>query len=114
MNDGRANRLTREQLEALGYTVYDGPIPFDEVPIPPCPHEEDYDWVWGNRELHEQYQGLVVAVRDRKVWGAGKTHQAAWEDARGRAGCPARDDMIYLDIWGMPGSRAPRTEGKEA
>jgi hypothetical protein len=105
MNDVPTNeptRETRERLEALGYAIYEGPVPFDEVPIPEPPNAEDYRWVWSNRELHAQYQGLVVAVRDRKVWGAGKSHSAAWEDARQKADCPARDDLIFVEIWGMP------------
>jgi hypothetical protein len=73
------------------------------LPFPPCPNEEDYDWVWSNRELHRQYQGLVVAVHNKTVWGAGKDAEAAWEDARKKPGCPEELDLAFVDIWGMPG-----------
>ena len=82
------------------------------VPFPPCPNEQDYEWAFHNRELHRLYQGMVIAVRDRKVWGVGKTHKAAWEDAQKKPGCPERHDLAFVDIWGMPGE--PEDNEQEA
>ncbi len=87
-----------------GFACYRGSIPFDELPIPELPNQDDYDWAWNSRELHRQYQGKVVAVHDRRIWGVGKDWQTAWEDARQKAGCPELDALAFVPLHGMPGN----------
>ncbi len=96
-----------------GFARYCGSVPFDELPIPPCPNEEDYHWAMTSRELHRQYQRMVVAVRHRTVWGAGKDYKAAWEDARKKPGCPEERDLAFVDIWGMPGNPEDTDKGAQ-
>jgi hypothetical protein len=106
MNDVPKNEPTRvspEVLESLGFTEYKGPVPLDELPFPPDEDNGDFEWAANDQELHRRYQRLVVAVRNRQVWGAGKNARAAWEDARRKAGCPAEGELVYVPIWGMPG-----------
>jgi hypothetical protein len=108
----KVSQQTRELLESLGFVIYEGPVPLDELPIPEPPNAADAAWAMNDRELHRRYQGLVVAVRDKTVWGAGKDEKAAWEDARKKPGCPAQDDLAFVDIWGMPGEEEAE-EGKQ-
>jgi hypothetical protein len=116
MNDVPTNESKeelKERLRALGFVQYEGSIPFDEVPIPPCPNEEDYQWAYNSRELHRQYQRKVVALLHRKVWGVGKDATAAWEDARSKPGCPGETDLVYIVVWGMPGGPEAHDEMPE-
>jgi hypothetical protein len=87
-----------------GFARYCGPLPFDELPIPEPPNAEDYGWAWNSPELHRQYQGMVVAVRGRKVWGVGKDSNTAWEDARQKPGCPEQEEFAFVPLWGKPGN----------
>jgi hypothetical protein len=108
MNDAPQNeptRVSRETLESLGFAIYEGPVPFDELPFPAVEDNGDFDWAASDPEICRQYQCLVVAVRNRKVWGAGKDARAAGEDARKHPDCPAPEELVYVPIWGRP--RAP-------
>jgi hypothetical protein len=105
MNDAPMNEpaeVSPEALEALGYAVYEGPVPFDEVPFPPADDNGDFDWATSDPEICRRYQRLVVAVRNRRVWGAGNDAQAAHDDARKNPDCPAPDQLVYVPIWGRP------------
>jgi hypothetical protein len=85
MNEAPMNEpaeVSPEMLESLGYFLYEGPVPFDEVPFPEIEDSGDFDWAVSDPEICRRYQRLVVAVCDRRVWGAGKDAQAAREDAR--------------------------------
>jgi hypothetical protein len=60
----------------------------------------DHEWVLNDTQLQLQYAGNVVAVHDRKVWGIGKTHQAALEAALSQPACPARGDIVTVAVEG--------------
>jgi len=45
---------------------------------------------------------MVVAVRDRTVWGVGRDSNTAWTDARQKAGCPELEQLAFVPLWGMP------------
>jgi hypothetical protein len=62
----------------------------------------DHEWVLHDAGLQRQYAGQVVAVHDRRVWGAGKTHQAALNDALSRPGCPPRGELATVAVEGSP------------
>src|SRR5438874_840167 len=114
MNDVPTNeptQVSRETLESLGFAIYEGPVPFDEMPIPEPPNAEDYAWALNSRELHRQYQRMVVAVHHHKVWGVGKDYNAAWDDARTKPGCPEREELAFVLLWGMPGNPEYSAEG---
>jgi hypothetical protein len=87
-----------------GVARYCGPVPFDELPIPEPANADDYGWAWNSPELHKQYQGMVVAVHDRRVWGVGKDCSTAWEDARQKPGCPELEQLAFVPLFGMPGN----------
>jgi hypothetical protein len=62
----------------------------------------DYEWVLHDADIQRQYAGQVVAVHDRKVWGAGKTHATALQAARRRRGCPPQESLAKVFVEGHP------------
>ena len=68
----------------------------------------DHEWVLHDAEVQRRYAGQVVAVHDRRVWGAGKTHQAALNDALSRPGCPPRGELATVAVEGSPLSTGGR------
>jgi hypothetical protein len=88
---------------------YQGSQPFNELELPPEPEAEadDYDWAMQNPQLRQEYGGLVVAVRQHKVWGVGKNQRAAREQARQTPDCPPIEEMVFVVIPGM----APEIRG---
>jgi hypothetical protein len=87
-----------------GIAWYRGSTPFEELEFPPMPEgmAEDYDWAMNDLQVQKDYGGLVVAVRHRKVWGAGKSYRAALEQARQQSGCPPGDDLVFAIPSGPP------------
>lgn len=84
------------------------PVPFEQLEFPDdCPDEEDFNWAWDDLELQRLYGGLVVAVRQRTVWGAGKNHRAAWEDAQRKPNCPPSSEFAFVPISGLPLAEMP-------
>jgi hypothetical protein len=69
----------------------------------------DHEWVLHDPDVQRQYAGQVVAVQDRTVWGVGKTHLAALNDALSRPGCPPRGALVTVAVEGCPLSTG-RTE----
>jgi hypothetical protein len=108
MGDSRRQRHDNLPVEfdasLPGFARYCGPVPLDEVPVPDPPNTDDYGWACNSPELHRQYQGMVVAVRNRTVWGVGKDSNTAWEDARQKSGCPELEQIAFVPLWGMPGN----------
>lgn len=49
---------------------------------------EDYEWCLNDRDVHRQYGGQVVVAHQRRIWGAGKDHRAAWDAAVQHPDCP--------------------------
>src|SRR5262245_50970553 len=98
------DRPRSAELEAIkGVVWHRGPTPFEELPFPPVPKdiEEDYNWAMNDLEVQRQYGGKVVAVRHRKVWGAGKSYRAALEQARQQPGCPL-GELVFAIPSGPP------------
>lgn len=90
-----------------GFALLHPPARLDEVPFPsddPA-RAADYDWAQGDPEVRRRYGGLIVAVRDRQVWGAGPTPTQAAEDAAGKPGCP--QDLVYVCVWPDPPDGVP-------
>lgn len=83
---------------------YSGTIPFDLLPFPaPDPEvDAEFDWASADMEVRRRYGGLVVAVFDRKVWGAGKSHREAWDAARANSSCPALDRIVLVPVSALP------------
>src|SRR5258708_1469415 len=99
----RQDRLPVEfDANLPGFARYCGPVPFDELPIPEPANPDDFEWACNSLDLHRQYQGMVVAVRERKVWGVGKDGNTAWENARQKPGCPSVEQLAFVPLWGMP------------
>jgi hypothetical protein len=67
----------------------------------------DHEWALQDPEVQRQYAGQVVAVHDRKVWGVGKTHLAALNDALARPGCPPRGELATVPVEGCPVPTSP-------
>ena len=64
------------------------PVPLDEIGLLPEEPNPDEEWVLHDPQVREQYAGMVVAVHNRKIWGAGKTYQQAWENTLANPDCP--------------------------
>src|SRR5262249_7913109 len=82
-----------------GFVQLRPPSRLDEVPFPPEDPEDraDYDWAHDDADVRARYAGLVVAVRHKPVWGAGRTFIQAHEDAARKPGCPR--DLVYVYVW---------------
>jgi hypothetical protein len=92
-------RVAREDIESnYGGACYRGSIPLDQLPFPDPPNEEDFDWAFNDPDVRRQYCGLIVAVSDRRVWGAGKDSRTAWEDARKKPGCPEASKLVFVPV----------------
>jgi hypothetical protein len=63
---------------------------------------EDYEWCLHDPEIQRTYGGKVVAVHNRRVWGAGKTYQAAAQAAQRCPGCPPPANLARVYIEGVP------------
>jgi hypothetical protein len=88
--------------EIPGMALYRGETPFDELEVPlPTPEETDaWDWAENDPEVRQKYGGNVVVVHQRKVWGAGKSYRAAWEQARQQPGCPPPHELYFVMVPG--------------
>lgn len=51
---------------------------------------EDYEWAINDPEVRRQYGNQVVAVYQRRIWGAGPNHRVALEMALGQPDAPPR------------------------
>ena len=49
---------------------------------------EDYEWCLNDPDIQRQYGGQVVVAHQRRIWGAGKDHSAAWNAALQHPDCP--------------------------
>lgn len=50
--------------------------------------DEDYEWCLNDPDVQRQYGGQVVVAHQRRIWGAGKNHRAAWDAALQHPECP--------------------------
>src|SRR5262249_62377199 len=72
---------------------------------------DDYDWCLRDADVQRNYRGRVVAVHRRTVWGAGRTHGEAVQDALAKPRCPPREQLAKGDIEAPPES-SPVPEGE--
>lgn len=85
-----------------GFAMLHPPATLDDVPFPPDDPDRlaDYDWAQDDPEVRARCGGLVVAVRHKQVWGVGRTHRQAGEDAARKPGCPR--ELVYVYVWPAP------------
>ncbi len=98
---GLPDKVPPGEVEIIdGIAWYRGSRPFAELPFPSVPPEvaDDYDWARQEPQVQRDYTGLVVAVHNRKVWGAGKSRRAALEDAFQKIDCPPADELVLVVI----------------
>jgi hypothetical protein len=62
--------------------------------------DADYAWCLTDSAVQQSHGGQVVAVHERRIWGAGKNHAAAWKAARRERGCPPHDDLVFVVVPG--------------
>jgi hypothetical protein len=60
---------------------------------------DDYEWCLHDTEVRRQYGDQVVAVHQRRIWGAGANHLVALNAALQQPGCPPR---FYLALVVVP------------
>ncbi len=100
--NGAPRILLSDFEEWNGFLVYKGKIPFDELPFPEPVGEEDFDWAFNDPDVCARYEGLIVAVLNRRVWGAGKDYGAAWDDARKQPDCPPHHELVFVPVCSPP------------
>lgn len=69
--------------------------------------QSDYEWCLHDGGVRQQYGGQVVVVHQRKIWGAGRSHAAAWAAARRKRGCPSKDRIAIVVV-------PPARDGQES
>jgi hypothetical protein len=109
--DDDAVGVANDVEERNGVVFYRGSRPFEQLEFPPetAADTEDYDWAIHDSQVRQEHGGLIVAVRGRKVWGAGKNPRAAWEQACKVPDCPPLDELLFVAI---PGPALGGGEGK--
>jgi len=60
--------------------------------------DADYAWARDNTDLQKHYCGLVVAVHNKQVWGAGRDHGVALRRARRKPGAPDRSEFAFVYV----------------
>jgi hypothetical protein len=96
--------------EKDGILFYRGTRLFEELEFPLEAEADaaDYTWARQDPQVQREHAGLVILVRGRKVWGAGKTPRAAWEQARQAADCPPLDELLFVVVPGPAPSDSAR------
>lgn len=88
-----------------GHEVVDE-YPWRDEVVEPSPDArrmmEDYDWAMRDSDINRTYAGRIVAVFDRRVFGAGVTRDASLNDALLHPECPpkAGQRMAFVPISG--------------
>lgn len=62
---------------------------------------EDHEWVLHDAEVQRAYAGSVVAVSDRSILSAAKTHHDALRTALARPDCPPREEIVTVAVEGQ-------------
>jgi hypothetical protein len=85
-----------------GFALLQPPATLDDVPFPPedPDRQADYDWARRDPDVRARHGGLVVAVRHKQVWGAGRSHVLAGREAARQPDCPK--DLVYVYVWPTP------------
>jgi len=75
-------------------------MPHDETLMTPLEEAIHADEIWAVTTLtvREEYGGYMIAVANERVWGKGRTVDAALADALAQPGCPPRERLgfVYL------------------
>lgn len=59
---------------------------------------EDYEWALHDPEVRRQYGDQVVAVHQRRIWGAGPNHLVALNAALQQPDCPPRKNLAFVVV----------------
>jgi hypothetical protein len=73
---------------------------FSDLDERECQLRDDYEWCLHDPAIQAAYAGQVVAVHQKKVWGAGTTHADATQAALAQPGCPPREALVKVYIEG--------------
>ena len=65
---------------------------------------DDYEWCLHDPEVRRQYGDQVVAVYQRRIWGAGANHLAALNAALQSPGCPPWPMLVIVVVPSAPGT----------
>lgn len=87
-----------DDVEKLGFVRYTGDVPFDQIEFPKEPPNEDFEWAWNNPELQQKYAGKIIAIKNGTVWGVGRTHRDALQDAQRKKECPPLEELVLVGI----------------
>jgi len=82
-----------------GFVMLRPPATFDDIPFPAEEPDRvaDYDWAQNDPEVQARHGGRVVAVRNKQIWGVGRTDRQAYEDAVRKTDCPR--DLVFVFVW---------------
>jgi hypothetical protein len=59
---------------------------------------EDYEWCLHDPEVRRLYGGQVVVAHNRRIWGAGRDHLAAYQAALRDPACPPRWSLAFVVV----------------
>jgi hypothetical protein len=59
---------------------------------------EDYEWCLHDPDVRRLYGNQVVVAHQRRIWGAGKDHLAAWNAAQRHPNCPHRRVCVFVVV----------------
>jgi len=82
-------------------------VAFVPVPLLTADQDPDFAWCLQNTEVRQRYGGLVAAVHQGKVWGAGANRDEAWRDSQRLAGCPGPGELTFVLIPGIEDDQLP-------
>lgn len=71
---------------------------------------EDYEWCLNDPDVRRQYGGQVVVAHQRRIWGAGKDHGAAWDAAQKHPDCPHNRMCVFVVVPCLPFSSTDISE----
>ena len=80
---------------------YKGTVPFEEWTFPIEPDSDDFAWATTDPKVQRRFTGLVVVVRQRHIWGVGKTDRQALVDAMTKPNCPKPEELETILVPGM-------------
>jgi hypothetical protein len=99
----------RDHLQALGAARRDKDCPerqelaFVVVPYATADFDPAFATRFRDEDVQRRYGGLVVAVHQNSILGAGNDREGAWRAAQRQPHCPAPDEVRYLLIPAPPG-----------
>jgi hypothetical protein len=60
--------------------------------------QDDYEWCLHDPEVRRLYAGQVVVAHQKRIWGTGPNHTAAFQAAQRDPACPPSRDLAFVVV----------------